>query len=85
MLRADVVLASVVSCAARAAPVRTVYWLGKRILRESPIFAPDLANESSYWRLIEPMKFSFWCNTARALRVTAVGVNRVLGMMVFQK
>ena len=29
-------------------PLRTVYWFGMRIFRESPILAPDFANESSY-------------------------------------
>lgn len=43
----SVVLVSVVSCVDRVAPVRTVYWLGRRTFRESPIFAPDLAKESS--------------------------------------
>ena len=41
-------LFSVVSCVESVFPVRTVYWFGRRMLRVSPIFAPDLANESSY-------------------------------------
>src|SRR5258705_13025893 len=52
-------LVSVVSCADRVAPVLTVYWFGRRIFSVSPILAPFLAKESSYWRLIEPMKRSF--------------------------
>ena len=38
-----VTLDSVVSCAERVAPLRTVYWFGRRILSESPILAPVLA------------------------------------------
>ena len=39
----SVTLDSVVSCADRVAPVRTVYWFGRRIFSESPILAPDFA------------------------------------------
>src|SRR4051794_22002805 len=71
---------SVVSWADRVAPVRTWYWFGSRIFRLSPILAPSLAKESSYSRTIEPTKFSFWCRTNSALRVTCVGVRRVLAI-----
>jgi hypothetical protein len=67
-------LSSAVSCVAIVLPVRTVYLLGMRIFRVSPILAPDLAKLSSYWRLMEPMKFSFWWRMRSASRVTAVGV-----------
>ena len=54
-----VVDCSTVFCTDSDAPERTVYWLGRRTFSESPIFAPEVANESSYWRLMVPMKFSF--------------------------
>ncbi len=71
-------LVSAVSWVARVAPVRTTYWFGSLIFSVSPILAPSLAKLSSYWRLMEPTKRSFWCSTASALRVTMVGVRRVL-------
>jgi hypothetical protein len=51
---------SEVSWVTRVAPLVTVYWLGSRIFSVSPIFAPSLAKLSSYWRLMLPMKVSFW-------------------------
>src|SRR5262245_60955218 len=75
-----VTLVSVVSWADSVAPVRTVYWFGRRIFSESPVLAPDLAKLSSYCRLIEEMNAAFWWRMRSASRVTAVGVNRVLGM-----
>ena len=47
----------------------------------APIFAPDLAKLSSYWRSMEPMKLHFWCRMRRASGVTAVGVRIVLAMV----
>src|SRR5688572_23667401 len=76
--RASATELSTVSCATAVLPERTVYWLGRRIDRLSPIFAPDWANRLSYWRLTLPMKLSFECRTRRASRVTAVGVRMEL-------
>ena len=71
---------STMSCVERDAPVRTVYWFGRRIFNESPIFAPLLAKLLSYCRKTVPTKFSFWCSIRKASRVTAVGVSSVLAI-----
>ena len=73
-------LVSVVSWASSVGPVRTTYWLGRRTFRVSPTLAPCRAKLSSYSRVIEPTKFSFWCSTRRASRVTAVGESSELAM-----
>ena len=66
-------LVSLVSWVARAAPVRTAYWLGRRTLSVSPTLAPWRAKRSSYSREIEPTKFSFWCRPVCSPRVAGPG------------
>ena len=73
---------SAVPTAVMVAPFRTRYWFGRRMRRSLPILAPVLAKLSSYWRLIEPTKFSFWWRMRSDSRVIADAVSSVLGMVV---
>jgi len=66
-------LVSLVSWVARAGPLRTAYWLGRRTFSVSPILAPWRAKRSSYSREMVPTKFSFWCRPVCSPRVAGPG------------
>ena len=64
----------------QVAPVRTVYSFGRRILSESPIFAPSLAKDESYSRVMLPTKLSFGAERGGIRALLRWGVRRVLGI-----
>src|SRR4051812_33511021 len=70
LVTASDTLVSMVFCSDRLGPVEVVYCTGRRMRSVLPILAPDCAKLSSYSRLMDPIKLSFWWRIASALAVS---------------